>query len=301
MSVDRLPNFSTSLNYCINAKKNLIYIHKKQSDSNFDTIRQSNIIKNTIDRRYRNDGVNCHIVEELPKDSSSWPDATSSALKIVVIPNVAQCDKDQQVKMVKMIKAAQNEGTINLFVGVIQWDPEEDEKTIIGLRDWLKHRFWIACFAPNEQEILTIGPAKNLSYREVHCGPMIRRYILDVMVHLRMHRFVDITKGGGIPTSALNDVIVLSQLVSIDKFEKKFLTPEHVKVACLWYFPLHIELLKGSAMDTTVLYGSRPQMVDDFLEKLYKLGQSESSKIDNPLFLETLIVQDVLSKIVPPP
>ncbi|QLG72636.1 hypothetical protein HG535_0D03440 [Zygotorulaspora mrakii] len=308
MLVKALPDFGTCLSYSISARRNLVYIYKKQSGNNIDTERHSEIVKNTIDRSYEGRGIVSRIMEKYPseedQDLLSPAGNSVSKLEIVIIPNICQYNKEEQVKLVKMIKNCNSGGSRSsrIFIGMVPWAMADHERHIISMRDWLKHRFWIACLEPNETDSVNLRtePSYDIPYTEVHCSPAVRRYVLDVMVHLRMHRFVDITKGGGIQTMALNDVIVLSQLISKTTFKKNFITPEHVKIACIWYFPLHIDMLKDASIDTTVQYGSRPDMIDDFLDKLYKLNDEEAKKIENPLFLETLVVHDVLNKIVPP-
>ena len=53
-------------------------------------------------------------------------------------------------------------------------------------------------------------------------------------------------------------------------------------------------------MDSSLLYGSDPNLVDEMLEKLAKIKHEEVDEFKNPLFLESLVVKNVLSKVVPP-
>lgn len=326
MSVEKLPDLSSCLKYCITAKKNLIYFYKKQENdvngnANIDTERQANIIKNTIERGYMDDGIKCSVVKKIPEEElESSTDKGPPNIEILIIPNIDSLDDDAQIRLVQMMTQGHR-----LFIGMISWEGEQgtqnkddDHKTTprdidinkvlashITLRDWLKHRFWIACFEPNQNEVVATktnntGDALNITYMDVNVHPSVRRYILDIMVHLRMHRLVDITKGGGVHTGSLKDVITLSKLISMDKFKKSFVTPEHVKMACTWYFPMHLELVRSSSMDVTVLYGSKPNLVDGILEKIAHLKLIKSNDLQNPLFLETLAVKDVIKKVVPP-
>lgn len=328
MSVEKLPDLSSCLKYCIIAKKNLIYFYKKQENNdsgnaNIDIERQANIIKNTIERGYMDDGIKCSVMKKIPEEEEleSFTDKGAHNIEILIIPNVESLDDQAQIRLVQMMTQGHR-----LFIGMISWEDEQpgneskgkDNKipprdmevnkvltSHITVRDWLKHRFWIACFEPDQNEVVTIKPnntgdALNITYMDVNVHPSVRRYILDIMIHLRMHRLVDITKGGGVHTGSLKDVIILSKLISMDKFKKSFVTPEHVKMACTWYFPMHLELVRSSAMDVTVLYGSKPNLVDGILEKIAHLKLTESNHLQNPLFLETLVVKDVIKKVVPP-
>ena len=63
---------------------------------------------------------------------------------------------------------------------------------------------------------------------------------------------------------------------------------------------MHLELVQRSSMDSSLLYGSDPNLVDEMLEKLAKIKCEEVNEFENPLFLESLVVKNVLSKVVPP-
>nr|CAI6684921.1 CIC_HP1_G0030220.mRNA.1.CDS.1 [Saccharomyces cerevisiae] len=192
---------------------------------------------------------------------------------------------------------------------------------------WLKHKFWFACAPPyldfessTESSINTrannsIGMAEEekqepeskrsiilneeANLNDVFVGSTVRRYILDIMVHLRTHRLTYNAKAGGVYTNSLDDVVLLSRLIGLHS-GKMFVSPSHVKEASRWYFPMHLELVQRSSMDSSLLYGSDPNLVDEMLEKLAKIKCDEVNEFENPLFLESLVVKNVLSKVVPP-
>lgn len=135
-------------------------------------------------------------------------------------------------------------------------------------------------------------------FSEVHIEPSVRRYILDIMVHLRMHRLSYHSKGGGIIKDALDSMILLCKLCSYDQ-GKMFVTPNIVKEMSFIYFPMHLVLINSARRDTSRLYGSNYKLIQEFLNNVSKVKMHMSNKLDNPLFLEYLVVQNVLSKIVP--
>ncbi|EJS42968.1 YKL098W [Saccharomyces arboricola H-6] len=191
----------------------------------------------------------------------------------------------------------------------------------IHIDSWLKHKFWFACAPPRlnfesssessistettkeedqeaeERRSTVLNEEANLD--DVFVGSNVKRYILDIMVHLRTHRLTYNAKAGGIYTSSLDNVILLSRLIGLHS-GKMFVSPSHVKEASMWYFPMHLELVQRSSMDSSLLYGSDPKLVDEMLEKLAKIRYEEVSEFENPLFLESLVVKNVLSKVVPP-
>ncbi|QHS74497.1 Mtc2p [Saccharomyces paradoxus] len=199
--------------------------------------------------------------------------------------------------------------------------------TSLHIGAWLKHKFWFACAPPyldfesstessihtradsgagiareEEQEpegkkSVILNEEANLN--DIFVGSTVKRYILDIMVHLRTHRLTYNAKAGGVYTNSLDDVVLLSRLIGLHS-GKMFVSPSHVKEASKWYFPMHLELVQRSSMDSSLLYGSDPSLVDEMLEKLAKIKYEEVNEFENPLFLESLVVKNVLSKVVPP-
>lgn len=322
MTGEKLPDFSSCLRFMISARKHLVYFYRKQgsddaANADIDVERQANILKSLVERSYLHEGVSCYLLKRIPEEGlPTYTDQTYMSLEIVIVPQVDTLSKEEQNTLVRMMVASKQSRPVRLFIGMICWDVEHEQDmngdaeaamcSRITLEDWLKHKFWLACYEPYESELVsplredTPDPLKHVQYTDIHANRSIHRYILDVMIHLRMHRLVDTTKGGGIHTRSSADVLELSQLIALHKYKRKFVTPDHVKLACLWYFPMHLELLTSSLMDTSVLYGSRPELVDGLLQRISELKLRQSVELENPLFLERLVVLDVLKKVVPP-
>lgn len=309
MSDGRLPDLSTCLGFCLSARKNLLYFYRKSpaDDGEIDVERQANAVKSLVEHKFSLNKIVCRVCSRIlePRDNTE-----EDCTEICILTGIETLDRHEQARLVRT--TAHNRNLV--LIAMIPWesrmessardlDVDETLRSNVNLRDWLKHRFWLACYdlhqgltipSPLEvEDFKTIDP-------QVSCKHSIRRYILDIVVHLRMHRLLDTTKGGGAHTGSLNDVVALAKLLSYHKFNKRFVTPDHVKMACVWYFPLHLELIRNASMDISVLYGSKPDMVDGFLEKISQLKVAQSNMAQNPLFLETLIVKDVLKRVVPP-
>ncbi|EDO15566.1 hypothetical protein Kpol_1042p27 [Vanderwaltozyma polyspora DSM 70294] len=205
-----------------------------------------------------------------------------------------------------------------IVIGIVLYenkneDENEDEEerldkksNVLTINDWLRNKFWLGCMAPVDESIeiveSIIYSMKDLEkYDTVVIKPVIKRYIEDIIVHLRMHNITYKPKGGGIQPDALHDIVALSQLISImsSKYNKQlwFVTPDYIKIASMFYFPSHLRIVSDSSMDVSVAYGSKSHLVDEFLEKLNKVKFLARSQ--NPLFIESLVVKDVLTKIIP--
>ncbi|GCE97095.1 maintenance of telomere capping protein 2 [Zygosaccharomyces mellis] len=323
MAVGKLPDFISCLRFMMAAKKHLMYFYSvKEPDSptseQLEIERQAALLRNIVERLYLSEGVSCYVLKNIPQEElPTSSDQTHTGVEVIIIPQVHKLSKDEQNVLVRMMRSSQVSRPVRLFVGMISWNTTKESamsgnielalSSRITSEDWLKHKFWFASYEPNENELfspLTETTSESIGgeiqYTDVHVNRSIHRYILDIMIHLRMHKLVDTTKGGGIHTSALKDVLILSQLIALCRFKKRFVTPEHVKLACIWYFPLHIEILKGSTMDASVLYGSRPELVEGMLKCIADVKLSKTVETENPLFLETVVVQDVLNRVVPP-
>ena len=133
----------------------------------------------------------------------------------------------------------------------------------------------------------------------VHLESSLRRYVLDIMVHLRMHRLIYHGKGGGVGTDALADVLLLAKFISLD-LGNPYVTPREIKKACRWYFPMHLILISKPSQDTTLLYGSKLSLVQDFVNSIVRVAEIKSGDMETPLFLESLVTDNVLSKVIPP-
>lgn len=323
MAVDKLPDFLSCIRFAMAAKKHLVYFYNIKESENpieeqLDIERQTTLLKNIVERLYAKEGFHCYVLKHIPEEGlPAHNDQMDTGVEVIIIPQVHTLSKEEQNVLVRMMVSSQSSKPARIFIGMIPWDMAKEStmsnnielalSSRINLEDWLKHKFWFACCEPDENELFSPlldaslpEPLGEIRYTDVHCNMSLHRYILDIMVHLRMHKLVDTTKGGGVHTAALNDVMVLSRLIALYNFKKRFVTPDHVKLACVWYFPLHLEILKGSEMDTSVLYGSRPELVDGMLKCIADVKLSKTVETENPLFLETIVVQDVLNKVVPP-
>lgn len=308
MAVGRLPDLSTSLEFCLSAKKNLLFFYKKgpNEDAELDVERQANAVKSLVEHKFSKDSIVCRVA----KRTFEPGDDHSANTEICILTGIETLDQHQQARLVEEMTRCKN----LVVIAMIPWETHSQDsardldvdqalKSAVSLRDWLRHRFWLACYDVHTGHSIPrpteVEPFTSID-SQVSCKDSIRRYILDILIHLRMHRMLDITKGGGAHTGSLHDIVALAKLLSYYKFAKRFVTPEHVKTACVWYFPLHLELVRNSSMDISILYGSKPGMVDGFLQKIAQLKAAQSDMAHNPLFLETLIVKDVLRKVVPP-
>ncbi|CCH59386.1 hypothetical protein TBLA_0B05580 [Henningerozyma blattae CBS 6284] len=229
----------------------------------------------------------------------------------------------------------------------------------ITIQNWLKQKFWLACTEPDTEAVNQQGltslisnpfSTSNNSFatveknsndssnsinninntgiefdleKAISVTPVVRRYIMDLMIQVRNHRFTHHSSGGGASTSALKALLELARMISLSK-NKTFVTPRDVKLAACWYFPSHINIITDSSMDSSILYGSKPDLVDELLSifaklKLKQNTKKSTSKINNdikyqnfnnteeivdyelnPLFLEYWVIRDVISKVVPP-
>lgn len=139
----------------------------------------------------------------------------------------------------------------------------------------------------------------------------LKQYILDIVVHLRLQRFSQQGRGGGISSMSLNDMIQVSISLSIldnfydglmdfidingdnvdeylkEKDEIKFndemtckenviVTPDIVKIAARVYFPFKLQLTINSSnkrqrKDYSIAYGSDKEVVDELIDNLKDL------------------------------
>ena len=204
----------------------------------------------------------------------------------------------------------------------------------LNIDPWLRNKLWCSCRMPDfdmespkslqmssessisdeGEEVGRQGEARETesdnfkglnidkirkSLAGVHLESSLRRYVLDIMVHLRMHRLIYHGKGGGVGTDALPDVLLLAKFISLD-LGNPYVTPREIKKACRWYFPMHLILISKPSQDTTLLYGSKLSLVQDFVNSIVRVGEIKSRDMETPLFLESLVTDNVLNKVIPP-
>ncbi|KAL3234852.1 Maintenance of telomere capping protein 2 [Nakaseomyces bracarensis] len=136
-------------------------------------------------------------------------------------------------------------------------------------------------------------------YENIHIQASLRRYLLDIMVHIRTHRLSFNARGGGVHKNSYSDIIILSRLIAI-RDNRKFVTPQHVRLASMWYFPSQLSIIDDSMKDNSILYGSKPELVRELMKRLVFVRNKKIVEMNNPLFIEALIVRNAIKKIVPP-
>lgn len=319
------------------------------------------VVQRAVSQLLRGLRFRCSIVNEVSEASVSinaktqpWNEGDEPAEEqeeeeeprydIRIIPDINALTPDQQTVLAQQMmrdytvsKEKQAETSslpTQIFIGLVPWSIESPDtldtsakphksvlKSSILVRDWLRHKFWLAGSMPGE-ETGSCDSARSASnnsssssdssdlaetvesirlkndFSEVHMEPSVRRYILDIMVHLRMHRLSYHAKGGGVQKAALDSMILLCQLVSYDR-GFAYVTPNVVKEVSFLYFPVHLSLIHSATRDTSRLYGSSYRLIQEFLDNVAKVKAHEADKLGNPLFLEYLVVHDVLGKIVP--
>ncbi|AMD18872.1 HBL030Wp [Eremothecium sinecaudum] len=211
------------------------------------------------------------------------------SFSIIVLARLDEVSQMQQGRVAKwLLQLARNHSDL-VCIGTI--------KRAAGLSGFLKSCFWFATQGPQGDIVGNKITGKSPNNVSVHVA--LKRYILDIIIHIRMHRLVVTAKGGGAGMNSLQDIIDLSQwmVAKNASSRKQFVTPDVIQQASVWYFPLHMELLKEPFHDSSVLYASDVKLVEELINQLKKLALRVGR--DNPLMLEIIVVKDVLSKVVP--
>lgn len=258
--------------------------------------------------------------------------------EIFIIPEINRLTNKEQRILAKCMRYSTLNDIKRIFIGIVEWKHWSDEnqndrsrvayqeilKSPIIISDWLRNKFWIACHSPKVESLdssLSSGYySENEStpddfiandlleneYRsiwsklpQVHMESSLQRYLLDVMVHLRTHRLTYHAKGGGAHSNSVKDISMLSKLMSLDS-NKMFVTPRELKQAMFWYYPIHIVIINHISMDSSILYGSKIKLVEEFLNKVGKVKEIKTEEFENPFFIESLVIKDVINKVVPP-
>lgn len=331
---DVLPDFEECLKYSILGKRSFVtFVRKDSVEEATKSISPELLVQRAVSNLLHGLRFQCVILNEISANSIIFDDEKDGDIKydIRVIPNVNSLSKDEQTILAKQMTIdetkAEETFPIQIFIGIVPWSVNTSEtdgkihttvlKSSIQVCDWLKHKFWIAGLTPEEHlsddnndskgatdtieeglEGITESINIKNDFSEVHMEPAVRRYILDIMVHLRLHRLTYSGKGGGIIKDALDSMILLCKILSFER-GKMFVTPNIVKEVSFIYFPMHLVLITTSARDTSILYGSKSKLVEEFLDNIAKVKLQNVKDSNNALFLEYLVVNDVLSKIVP--
>lgn len=208
---------------------------------------------------------------------------------VYFIPNLIEWDIKEQKLLCHYIN---NHGNKAIFIGYV---PDISSK--FSITDWLLHKFWICCGSTNISNIACGWEKETYDEQEssTYISPNLIQYIKDLMIHLRIHRLLVQGNGGGIHTGTLKDMILLSQCIAQDIGGRDYTVPSDVKQGLLWYAPWHLKLLQESQwdQDASLLYGSIPKYVQQF-------HAAVAGVRTGPAGTERLIINDILSKVVPP-
>lgn len=161
---------------------------------------------------------------------------------------------------------------------------------------YLRHQFWFACGEDMGQWQDSVVAESIVD--SVYMHHSIRRYILDLIVHLRMHRLSKPNQGGGAHSRSLSDMTLLCKWIALTS-GSSFITPDMVQTACERYFPWHLQLIESSKEDPSVMYGSQEELVDELINRFDTFAIKMAQEYKNPLFKQLCIVQSVMKDIIP--
>ncbi|SCU92269.1 LAFA_0F09186g1_1 [Lachancea sp. 'fantastica'] len=219
---------------------------------------------------------------------------------VLVLPNVDKTLVLQQDKLARFLQVMRSQPT-PFFAAIATVSPEFVPYT--QMTAYLKRQFWFACQNPRPKDLVKLSeeelPQLRSAIGKIHIHPSIRRYILDIIVHLRVHRFAKQASGGGCSANALRDMLELCQTLALAQ-ERSFVVPELVKQAAHWYFPFHIELIQDPRHEISLQFGSDPDLVAQVLTKLQDFSLQRSQESNYPLYFQHMVLRDVLRVIVPP-
>lgn len=234
---------------------------------------------------------------------------------------------------------------------------------LLNKNAFLMQKFWLACPSKKVMTFLDIQQnmdlycfLKYMSYMHIKWNQYktsfnqnstfkfnhsLKQYILDIVVHLRMHRFSVQGRSGGIGSISLNNMMQLSILMAItDNLVNKInstgddnlmiddhseglgdtdditITPDIVKMASRWYFPFKLQLTykrranaktKHFKKDYSLQYGSDTEIVDELINSLDDLSIKKQNEFDGSgetigyPFFVELLVVEDVLKRVSPP
>jgi hypothetical protein len=115
-------------------------------------------------------------------------------------------------------------------------------------------------------------------FSQVTIVPEIKRYIYDIVIHVRCHRCVST----GFPTRSITDLELLSQCLCV-LFDREYVIPTVVKLACRKLIPFKIRMVAPD-LEPTLQYGSDADLVKELLRRM----------------TPKLVLEDVLRKVSPP-
>ncbi|CEP60917.1 Mtc2p LALA0_S02e02630g [Lachancea lanzarotensis] len=219
---------------------------------------------------------------------------------VLVLPNVDKTLNIQQDKLARFLQKMRTRQT-PFFTAIATVSPEF--VPYAHMTAYLKRQFWFACQDARPQDLVELAheelPQLMSALGRIHVHPSIRRYVLDIIVHLRVHRFAKQASGGGCNANALRDMLELCQTLALAQ-ERTFVVPELVKLAAHWYFPFHLELIQDPRHEISLQFGSDPDLISQVLTKLQNFSLERSQESHYPLYFQHMVLRDVLRIIVPP-
>ncbi|SCV01479.1 LAME_0G16468g1_1 [Lachancea meyersii CBS 8951] len=219
---------------------------------------------------------------------------------VLVLPNVDKSLVRHQDQLAKYLQVMRQRET-PFFAAIATVSPEF--VPYAHMTAYLKRQFWFACHEPRPQDLVELSelelPSLRSTLRQIHVHQSIRRYVLDIVVHLRVHRFSKQASGGGCSAHALGDMLELCQTLALAQ-ERTFVVPDLVKLAAQWYFPFHIEVIQDPRHEISLQFGSDPDLVAQVLEKLRNFSLHRSRETQYPLYFQFMVLRDVLRIVVPP-
>ncbi|SCV00301.1 LAMI_0G04148g1_1 [Lachancea mirantina] len=280
-----LPSFAVALSAALVGRKNLVCLADDASTV-VETLQKQDLPFAVWENYETVSGT------PLPADS-----------QVLVLPNadrMLQLDQDRLAKYLQEARATR----APFFVAIATVSQE-----FVPYRhftSYLKRQFWFACAAPDANDTTDVIPDRSLpallqrraAAAAVHVHTLIRRNILDVIIHIRVHRLAQQASGGGCSTVALRNVYELCQVLE-SGFGRSYVVPATVKLAAFLYFPFHIDLIDDPAEDISLLYGSDPHLVAEVLDKLQRFSIQRTHETQYPFYLQYLLLQDVLANVVP--
>lgn len=225
---------------------------------------------------------------------------------------------------------------------------------------FLKKKFWLSCSGASTIDFLNNSSISSLTDQKakklfnfflVYMSSLwknlktptlktfnhkLKQYILDIVVHLRLQRFSQQGRSGGIGFMSSNDMMQISiSLGILDNFYDEMMdfvekngqgidsfledknnldqnaiddpniivTPDLVKIAARVYFPFKLQLTinsnnKRQRKDYSIAYGSDTEAVDELIDNLKHLDILNNNKEYVCQYpMERLVVEDVLKHI----
>lgn len=133
--------------------------------------------------------------------------------------------------------------------------------------------------APHDQA--DVGAVAHFQKRvpRVYVSPEIRRYMWDVVAHVRNHRFVV----GGVPFGVYRDLEQMVRVVAVAE-GRLYATPQSVKTAVARVLPFRLQLVQDVYMEPSIQWGSEPELVAAVLD----------------MTTQDMVVGEVLGTVYPP-